>query len=312
MIEILKDKKITKIRLINEGHSHDMKYAVKTEDGSKFLVRLSNISFYNHRRTLFDMLQELREFDIPIQKPIEFGVCNGGQNTYQLLSWAEGMDAKIMLPKTSKIDQYKVGLQSGYTLRKIHSIPICKQGSWPEKVAKETTDRIQRYYSCGQSFINDEMLVDYIGKTLPLATKRPQSFLHGDYHLGNIVISNDRKLTVIDWNLFGFGDPWADFQRTAWDVVISPYYVIGQLHAYFGEEPPLEFFRLLAFYISSNTIWGITWASEHAPDQLDFMLNQASNVLKWFNCFKSIQPTWYISRSDITILLELEQNKKEL
>lgn len=42
---------------------------------------------------------------------------------------------------------------------------------------------------------------------------RPQTFQHGDYHVGNMIITKSRELGIIDLNRFDYGDPWEEFNR---------------------------------------------------------------------------------------------------
>jgi|GEM_PF-4231484 len=57
-----------------------------------------------------------------------------------------------------------------------------------------------------------------------------------------------------DFDRYDFGDPWEEFNRIVWSAAASPHFATGQLRGYFSDKPPQEFFKLLAFYIASNTI----------------------------------------------------------
>lgn len=52
------------------------------------------------------------------------------------------------------------------------------------------------------------------------------------------------------------------------------------------------FFKLLAFYISSNTLSSIYWALDHSD--LDTMMQQSQDVLAWFDNMQNPIPTWYL------------------
>ncbi len=101
-------------------------------------------------------------------------------------------------------------------------------------------------------------------------------------------------LKIIDFDRYDFGDPWEEFNRIVWSAAVSPHFATGQLRGYFGGEPPLEFFRLLAFYIASNTLSSIYWAIPFGQSDIDTMMNQARDVLKWFDNMQSPVPTWYL------------------
>ena len=43
-----------------------------------------------------------------------------------------------------------------------------------------------------------------------------QCFHHGDWHTENLLLSEDGRLSVIDWELLdydNYGDPWEEFNR---------------------------------------------------------------------------------------------------
>lgn len=49
---------------------------------------------------------------------------------------------------------------------------------------------------------------------------------------------------------------------------------------YFDFNPPLEFWNLLALYISSNTLGSLAWAFEFVEEEVIVMLNQANEILE--------------------------------
>ena len=56
---------------------------------------------------------------------------------------------------------------------------------------------------------------------------------------------------------------------------------------------PMEFWRLLALYISSNMLSSIPWAIPFGEGEITTMLNQARDVLAWYDNMKNPVPTWY-------------------
>jgi len=104
----------------------------------------------------------------------------------------------------------------------------------------------------------------------------------------------NNELKIIDFDRYDFGDPWEEFNRIVWSAAASPYFATGQLRGYFGGEPPSEFFKLLAFYIASNTLSSIYWALPLGPSDLDTMMKQSQDVLQWFDNLKNPVPAWYL------------------
>lgn len=75
-----------------------------------------------------------------------------------------------------------------------------------------------------------------------------------------MVISLQGDLSIIDFNRHDYGDPWEEFNRMVWSAAVNAHFATGQLHGYFNGKPPADFFMLLVFYVSVNTISSIPWA----------------------------------------------------
>ena len=57
------------------------------------------------------------------------------------------------------------------------------------------------------------------------------------------------------------------------------------------------FWKLLALYISSNALSSLPWAIPFGQSEIDVMLNQAKQVLEWYDYMQSPIPTWYLDPS---------------
>lgn len=281
----------TSMTPINKGWSEDKKYQVKKDDGSKYLLRISPIERFETRKALFSILQEISELDIPMCKPAEFGTCKDG--VYALYTWIDGKDAENMIALLPESEQYLLGIKSGEILKKIHSIPAPEnQEAWDSRFNRKINFKIKKYQECPLKFKGDAKVIEYIKNNRALLKNRPQCFQHGDYHIGNMMLENN-QLVIIDFDRFDFGDPWEDFNRIVWCAAKSPDFATGQIDGYFGSEPPLEFFKLLAFYIASNTLSSIYWAIPFGQSDIDTMMKQASDVLDWYDNMQNPVPSWY-------------------
>jgi serine/threonine-protein kinase len=240
------------------------------------------------------MLIRVAEIGVPASRPVDFGECNGGESVYQLLTWIDGEDAEAVLPALSEAQQYALGVKAGEILRKIHSIPA-PEGieDWETRFSRKTRMKMEKYRECDIRFKGDEAVIDYIESNLRLLKNRPQNCHHGDYHAGNMIITSD-GIAIIDWNRPDYGDPWEELNRIVWDAQCSPQFATGEVCGYFGGEPPIEFWRLLALYISSNTLSSIYWAIPFGQGEIDTMLKQSHDVLRWYDNMQNIVPTWYL------------------
>ena len=238
------------------------------------------------------MITQVAALGISMCNPIEFGVCDEG--VYSIQSWIDGRDLETVLPMLSDTEQYILGLKSGEIARKMHTIPAPDtQEDWESRFNRKTDMKIKKYHECGLRFEGDEHVLAYIEQNRHLLKNRPQSFQHGDYHVGNMMLENG-DLYIIDFDRYDFGDPWEEFNRIVWSAAASPHFATGQLRGYFDGEPPTPFFKLLAFYIASNTLSSIYWAVRFGSSDLDTMMKQARDVLIWYDNMRNPVPAWYL------------------
>ena len=285
-----------KIEPVNKGWSSDKKFYIETADGRKLLLRVADISEYDRKKAEYEMMKQVAALGIPMSQPVDFGICDNGKSVYSLLTWCDGEDAETILPRLTETDQYMLGVKSGEILKKIHSIPAPKeQEEWGIRFNRKTSIKIDKYKACGIKFDSDDKIIDFIENNRHLLSGRPQCYQHGDYHVGNMIISLEHALSIIDFNRPDYGDPWEEFNRIVWSATVSSHFATGQLNGYFGGRPPIEFFRLLAFYISSNTISSIYWAILFGENEVATMKNQARDVLSWFDNMSNPVPTWYLT-----------------
>ena len=277
---------------INKGWSCDKKYRVTTTDGVKYLLRVTPEEKSANRAEMFRMMQQLANLDISMCKPVEFGKCDEG--VYTIQTWVEGRDAEEIIPYLAHSDQYDFGLEAGRILKVIHSIPAPEnQSDWETRFNAKMDRNIKTYNECSIKFDGAEDIIAYIESNRQLLANRPQTFHHGDYHLGNMMIEKN-KIVIIDFDRFDFGDPWEEFNRIVWCAQASPIFASGIINGYFDNEVPLEFWKLLALYISSNMLSSIPWAISFGENEVQTMLNQAKDVLSWYNNMHNPIPTWYI------------------
>lgn len=278
--------------LIDKGWSRDKKYCVTDENGTRYLLRVSDISEYDAKKAEFEMMRQVSALGVPMCQPIEFGVCDEG--VFSLQSWIDGDDAEEVIPVLSDTEQYVYGLEAGRILKKIHSMPApAMKEDWEARFNRKMDYKIQKYNECPLKYENGQAFIDYINENRYLLKDRPQAYQHGDYHIGNMIIGSDKKLYIIDFNRNDFGDPWEEFNRIVWCAQKSPLFASGMVNGYFGNDVPLEFWKLLALYISSNTLSSVPWAIPFGEEQIRVMANQAKEVLEWYDNMKNPVPAWY-------------------
>lgn len=105
---------------INKGWSIDKKYCVTDENGTRYLLRVSDIAQRDTKQSEFNMMKQVAFLGIPMCQPIEFGTCEDG--VYSIQSWIDGEDAEQVMSNYSDTEQYVYGLEAGRILHKIHIV----------------------------------------------------------------------------------------------------------------------------------------------------------------------------------------------
>ena len=198
------------------------------------------------------------------------------------------------MPKLSDAEQYALGLEAGRILKKIHSIPAPEgQMDWELRFNAKIDRNIRWCRECPIKSEGTEQFIGYINENRHLLAGRPQTFQHGDYHIGNMMIDCNGVLTIIDFDRDDFGDPWEEFNRIVWCAQAAPAFASGMVDGYFDGDIPEAFWKLLALYISSNTLSSLPWAIPFGEEEIQVMRNQAAEVLQWYDGMKNVVPAWY-------------------
>ncbi|MCG7406910.1 phosphotransferase family protein [Paenibacillus sp. ACRRX] len=283
-----------KVEEVNKGWSKDKKYYVHTDDDTSLLLRTSDITMFNRKKQEFEEIRQLEKMGLIMSRPVDFGVCNEGHTVYGLYTWVEGEDAQQVIPHLTVNQQYHLGIEAGQSLRTMHQIPAGDgRQSWAESYNAKIDLYISNYYACGIPLKGANRLVDYISHNRHLLENRPQSFQHGDYHIGNMIVTPSGSLGIIDFNRMGHGDPWQEFNRISWCAGQSHSFASGRINGYFHNQVPDLFFKLMALYVASNQLSSIHWAIPFGQEEVKNMLERAEQVLEWYDGFRTYIPNWY-------------------
>lgn len=288
---MLIDQIVTK-EPIHKGWSGDQKFRVTDAKGTAYLLRISPAEQFDRKQAQFRRMEKIASLGIPMCRPVEFGTCADG--VYSLQSWIAGHDAEEIIPALSAQQQYAYGWEAGVILRKLHTLPAPKDAeSWSERFNRKLDRKIKMYTDCPLKYEQGELFLAHIEKSRHLLDSRPQSYQHGDYHIGNMMIESHGALTIIDFDKNDYGDPWEEFNRIVWCTQASPRFASGMVDGYFGGKVPQEFWDLLALYICSNTIGSLPWAIPFGEKEIAVMRNQAAEILAWYHNMQTTVPSWY-------------------
>lgn len=283
---------------LNKGWSEDEKYLVRKNGATKTL-RVSR------KKSLEDQKKEYKAISsIPLEKgiirPLSYGELEKG-TTYILYSYETGEDLRPILSDMTEELQYDLGLQAGMKLSSIHSVqdPFSGSKGRAEAYSRKIDVKIEKFYKHQVQFPGLLEAVRYIDGHRSLLFGRPSVLLHGDYHIGNMVVEG-AELKVLDFNRYSFGDPYEEFDRMTMNIHYSRTFSKGLLHAYFKGTPPMEFFALWKLYALTNAVGSIPWALENSPESLSFVKEMVASTLEEFLVDEVPVPRWYRAIEDTT------------
>lgn len=93
----------------------------------------------------------------------------------------------------------------------------------------------------------DEDVISIIKANIDLIGRNTHYFQHDVFHPGNIILTDDMNLMVIDLYRWDVEDPYEEFFKVIYlSANTSPYFAMGQIDGYFDHQVPLVFCKTLA------------------------------------------------------------------
>ena len=280
-------------RPIYKGLSVDQKFRVRDCYGEEYLLRIAPMECYQRRKQDYDYTRRFLSLGIPMCQPLEFGICDEG--VYSIQRWIEGVDLQEFLPLLSYDRQYACGIEAGRALNRLHNLPVPEHlDNWELVFRQETEAIIEHYLKSTLQFPNAPILLDFIQKNIDYVTNRPRVYLHGDYHVGNLIHGDNDTLYIIDFSSGICSDPWKDFGCIPVSASKFPGFASGMIDGYFDGEIPAQFWMLLAVYTCCQTLNFFT--SLRRIQNLKYqqnILTLAENMLHWYDNMHFAIPTWY-------------------
>ncbi len=290
--EIFEYDKVTSFTKINKGWSSDSKYIIKMKDGSKRVLRVNDITQLDNKKKEYYYINKIYDLGIKTHKCIHFGVCDTNKKVYILLEYIEGDQAELILPSLNENEKYELGLEMGIALKKIHKIDYRKTSNWEDIYTKKIHSRIEAYRNCGYQSEKIEKMITYLLDNTHLLKNRPMSFNHGDFHSGNMIITPNKEIYVIDYNRIKEGDPFYEFNRIYFSYIVSPLFTKGMLDSYF-ENLELIHFKYIKFYLISVVIANIAWAMKFSEEDINFAKESINRIFDEYENLIEDIPRWY-------------------
>ena len=281
---------------IQKGWSDDKKYRVVTAGGARAFLRVSDIAEYERKKAEYAMMSRAYYNGVVTPEPLGFGLCNNGLNVYSLSGWLDGADACEALPFMTGAERYAFGRSAGVNLKKIHSLPAPGNAEpWSDYFYNKVRGRVDYYRSHPITSAGGDMIVRFLTDNARLLIGRPQTAMHGDYGLVNLIIMPGGVAGAIDYNAYNkdHGDPWWEFDPVNWGGKPDADYCTGLIDGYFGDAVPDEFFLLHRYYLAYDALAALCETAAGNQGEPDEGPRHLANVLAWFNGMNAVVPVWY-------------------
>lgn len=283
------------VKKVEAGWSSDVKYYVLDAHNREYMLRLSDISQDQSKRIEFERIQNFNTLDFEMSRAVEFGTCNAGSMVYMLLTWVAGESLESSLKVLSEQKQYELGIKAGKILKAIHDLPTIEVVDVLAKKEK-MLEKLARYERCGYRVEQDDKIINYIKSHLDDLNDLKAVMNHGDYHVGNLILTSDFEVGVIDFNRMQVSDHVKDFYKVqSFNVEVSIPFSIGQIHGYFQGNPSEEFWKVLALYNAYAALNSITWATKFGQEEIEGMIRRCRQTMKDYDSFTQVVPRWYVT-----------------
>lgn len=276
-----------------KGWSNDKKYRVLTGTGETCLLRVSDIECLAAKQKEYEIIRKFAGIGFPMSQPVSFGISEDGTKVHMLLTWVDGKDLETALPEMPAAQQYRLGREAGRILRQIHSLPLDRQDVPAETKKAKKLRQLTSYENSTVRIPGDETALRYVKENIDRIWQVPPAYLHGDYHPGNLILTPDGRIGVIDFNRWEVGDPYEEFYKLeSFGREVSIPYCLGQIDAYFDDNIPLDFWQTLAVYVAHASLYSIKWAEKFGQDEIDGMVRRCKTALEDYAGFSEVVPRW--------------------
>ncbi len=295
----------TQVSPVTGGFSFEQKYLLTGEDAKPYLVRIARTPHPEddkRKREEYDVLSRLRQYSARVPGTITFGTTDDRTLCFMILTYCPGTDAERVLATLSHEEQYFLGIEAGRELKKLHAMPApATQPEWSGAVSAKFQRKccafIDRKLDLPGVGLPD--LTAFVERNIPCIRNARQTFLHDDYHPGNLIIEEKKLSGIIDFNRYDWGDPVHDFVKLGYfSRAISIPFSAGQVEGYHGGSPPPEFWQRYSLYCAMTIVADVLWSDMY--EEQGGVSGEVNRALHWDRMviadheqFASAVPAWY-------------------
>jgi aminoglycoside phosphotransferase (APT) family kinase protein len=124
-------------------------------------------------------------------------------------------------------------------------------------------------------------IIAFVETRTELLAMRPQTFCHGDWGVGNLILTSKGEIAATDFGSLynrNYGDPWAEVESHC-VTGSTPAYLKGEMSAYFRDDIPDEFNEIRLLYDSYDSLRILLLAPEFT-ERVEEWYSTTQNLLR--------------------------------
>ncbi len=285
----MKLSSFTCIEEIKKGWSCDKKFYVAKGD-EEYLLRKTPIERLEKVKNSFELAGLFCFDNIQISKPI---TMNWDDNyVYSYYSWINGKELNEVINSFEASIQIDIGVDVGKQLSTIHSIKVTEENINKYYFKIDIDAVLNHYLNCGYKIENEKLILEFLRDKTFCLKNRPISLLHGDIHIGNIMIDESNEVYLIDFGNAKVDDPWQEFSGLTRVIEEYPHFFKGIIKGYFDDEVPNDFWPYFKYYAYLSRIRSLVWASSHSQDIAKEDIKRLKIIDSWYENIYDFHPMW--------------------
>lgn len=160
------------------------------------------------------LMRVAREAGVP--EPEVYAIFEAGDDLGEgfVMEWLDGeaLGARIVRSESLDAIRPRLAFEFGKVLAKLHAIDLDKSGLRPLLETFDPDVFVQRTWDQYQLLQAPQPMIDYAGRWLKehLPKNPRMALVHSDFRNGNVMVSPQGVVAVLDWELAHIGDPMRD------------------------------------------------------------------------------------------------------
>jgi len=159
-------------------------------------------------------MQCAREAGVPEPQVLHVLTPSDGLGEGFLMEWVDGETLGARIVRSDALHEVRPRLarQCGETLARIHAIDVDATGLSEHLQTQNPRAFVEKTWDAYRRLSTPQPMIDFTARWLlnHLPTASRQALVHNDFRNGNLIISDQGVMAVLDWEIAHIGDPMRD------------------------------------------------------------------------------------------------------